>query len=471
MRPQLCRRITVPSLRPDITTAMIAAFCLLSSSVLLGQNTLDNAGLTAGSPASAAFSLRKLSSAYTGFAVQVLRSSDNATQDIGFTVSGDLDTAALKTFVGSNNATVSIWYDQSGNGRSLSQATVSHQPALVSSGVINRDNGHPAIRFTGQIATSNYQALFLGTAMTTVGHISVVHRFAAGGDAFMLGHSGAYNWHSNAPSTLISSTYASASVQTGSGWTNATAVAPTAMAWPATLTLTELQPATPAAGTAWDNIGTDRITAHNTTEGTYGELIVFPAALTTTARQAMEVNQTAYFAAASSLPVTWLSFTAKLQGKSTLLTWQTATEQNTRYFIIQHSTDGTRWNDIGTTAAAGNSTAIRRYQYTHASPVAGYNYYRLVQTDLDGQYSYSKVNIITASGKPEAFVVMINPVTTGEVKVLLSEGMIIRLYDTNGKELVRKQLAAGLQTINVSGLAKGSYLLSAHNTVQQIIVQ
>ncbi len=459
------------SLRPDIATAILAVFCLLSSSVLLAQNTLDNAGLTAGSPASAAFGLRKLSTAYTGYAVQVVRSSDNATQDIGFTVSGDLDTASLKAFVGSNNATVSIWYDQSGNGRSLSQANISHQPVLVSSGVINRDNGHPTIRFTGQIGTGNYQALFLATAMTTVGHLSVVYRFATGGDAFILGHSGSYDWHSNAPSTLISSTYASASVRTGSGWTNATAVAPTAMAWPATLTLTELQPATPAAGTVWDNIGTDRITAHNTTEGMYGELIVFPAALTTTERQAMEVNQTAYFADASSLPVTWLSFTAKLQGKSTLLTWQTATEQNTRNFIIQHSTDGSRWNDLGTIAAAGNSTAIRSYQYTHTSPVAGYNYYRLVQTDLDGQYSYSKVNIVSASGKQEAFVVMTNPVTTGEVKVLLREAMIIRLYDTNGKELARKQYAAGLQTINVSGLAKGTYLLWANDTVQRIIVQ
>ncbi|MBO9566864.1 MAG: T9SS type A sorting domain-containing protein [Niastella sp.] len=458
------------SFRPAIAIALLAAFSLLYSSVSLAQNTLNNAGLSAASPASGAYSLRKLSTAYAGSAVQVVRSSDNATQDIGFTVSGDLDTASLKTFVGANNATVSIWYDQSGNNRSLSQATIARQPVLVSSGVIIRDNGHPAIRFTGQIATSNYQALFLAAAMTTVGHLSVVHRFATGGDAFILGHSGAYNWHSDAPSSLISNMYASASVKTGSGWVNGTAVAPLSMGWPVSLTITELQPATPAAGTAWDNIGTDRFTAHNTTEGTYSELIAFPAALTTTERQALQSNQATYFASAS-LPVTWLSFTAKLQGKSTLLTWQTATEQNTRHFIIQHSTDGSRWNDLGTVAAAGNSTVIRSYQYTHTSPAAGYNYYRLVQTDLDGQYSYSKVNIVSASGKPEPFVVMTNPVTTGVVKVLLSEAMTIRLYDTNGKELARYQYAAGLHTINVSGLTKGAYLLQANNTVQRIIVQ
>jgi hypothetical protein len=50
-------------------------------------------------PAAAAYSLRKLRAAYTGSAVRVRRSSDNAEANIGFTASGDLDTAALRSFV------------------------------------------------------------------------------------------------------------------------------------------------------------------------------------------------------------------------------------------------------------------------------------------------------------------------------------------------------------------------------------
>jgi hypothetical protein len=56
------------------------------------------------------------------------------------------------------------------------------------------------------------------------------------------------------------------------------------------------------------------------------------------------------------------------------------------------------------------------------------------------------------------------------VKVLLQEAMSIRLYDTHGKELSRQQYAAGLQTINVSKLSKGVYVLQANNTAQRIIV-
>ena len=53
--------------------------------------------------AAAAYSLRKLRTAYSGSAIRVRRSSDNTEQDIGFTSNGDLDTSVLQTFVGYQN--------------------------------------------------------------------------------------------------------------------------------------------------------------------------------------------------------------------------------------------------------------------------------------------------------------------------------------------------------------------------------
>jgi len=61
--------------------------------------------------ASAAFSLRQLRAAYTGPAINVRRSSDNTAMDIGF-VNGNLDVATLQTFVGTDSAFVTTWYDQ-----------------------------------------------------------------------------------------------------------------------------------------------------------------------------------------------------------------------------------------------------------------------------------------------------------------------------------------------------------------------
>lgn len=79
----------------------------------------------------AAYSLRKLRSAYSGSAVRVRRSSDSTEQDIGFASDGEFDSAAFSAFVGGGTGYVKTWYDQSGNGRDATQTTAGRQPQLV----------------------------------------------------------------------------------------------------------------------------------------------------------------------------------------------------------------------------------------------------------------------------------------------------------------------------------------------------
>jgi len=91
-----------------------------------------------------AYSLRKLSSSYTGNCIRVRRSSDNTEQNIGFF--GDvLDTASLLSFVGANNGFVTIWYDQSGNGHNLTQLSSTSQPQIVNAGSVLTLNTKPYI--------------------------------------------------------------------------------------------------------------------------------------------------------------------------------------------------------------------------------------------------------------------------------------------------------------------------------------
>jgi hypothetical protein len=96
--------------------------------------------------AAAAYSLRKLRTAYTGSAIRVRRSSDNTEQDIGF-VSGNLDTVSLLAFCGAGNGFVTTWYDQSGNANNATQSTAANQPEIVSSGVVILQNSKPIIRY------------------------------------------------------------------------------------------------------------------------------------------------------------------------------------------------------------------------------------------------------------------------------------------------------------------------------------
>ena len=97
----------------------------------------------------AAYSLHKLRADYTGSAIRVRRSSDNAEANIGFTANGDLDTVALLAYCGPGSGFVTTWYDQSGNGLNATQTTAANQPKIVSNGAIATENGRPAPRFNG----------------------------------------------------------------------------------------------------------------------------------------------------------------------------------------------------------------------------------------------------------------------------------------------------------------------------------
>lgn len=101
-----------------------------------------------GTDITAAYSLRKLRTAYTGDAIRIRRFSDNTEQDIGFDANGDLDTAAITSFVGSNSAAVVTWYEQSGQASNwnLTQTNTARQPRITdASGNVFILNGKPAI--------------------------------------------------------------------------------------------------------------------------------------------------------------------------------------------------------------------------------------------------------------------------------------------------------------------------------------
>lgn len=114
-----------------------------------------------------AYSLRKLTKNYSGSAVRVRRSSDNTEQDIGF-VNNEIDTASLKTFVGSGDGFVVTLYNQVASNN-LGQSTQSNQPYIVESGVVVRENGRVGIKTssTRWLQSADYSALN-GTATASM---------------------------------------------------------------------------------------------------------------------------------------------------------------------------------------------------------------------------------------------------------------------------------------------------------------
>ena len=144
----------VPGIIADFTARVIAdggtvesEACLDVPLTFLTDNPIPSAYdylLDDYSGAAAAYSLRQLSSTYSGDAIRVRRLSDNTEQNIGF-VSNELDTASLETFCSGTDGFVAIWYDQSGNANNVIQGTASKQPKIVASGSTILDNGKPII--------------------------------------------------------------------------------------------------------------------------------------------------------------------------------------------------------------------------------------------------------------------------------------------------------------------------------------
>lgn len=99
--------------------------------------------------AAAAYSLRQLRTSYQGPAIRVQRSSDDATQDIGFLENGDLDVSFMQLFVGFDDGRIVTLYDQSINGLDIIQASTTLKPKIIIGGVLQTSNLLQSIFFDG----------------------------------------------------------------------------------------------------------------------------------------------------------------------------------------------------------------------------------------------------------------------------------------------------------------------------------
>ena len=144
----------------------------------------------------AAYSFRKLLSAYAGSAVK-LRRTTGGTLDIGFTAGGDFDTAAAATFCAATTCFLDTWYDQSGFSRNATQATAANQPAYIA----DFGGGLPCAEIT--TTTQRLDSPSITWASAIVSMSAVGSRTVGTGRCYFAGKTGSYfdappvanNWH------------------------------------------------------------------------------------------------------------------------------------------------------------------------------------------------------------------------------------------------------------------------------------
>ncbi len=95
------------------------------------------------------YSFRQLNSCrYSGNCVTVRRQSDSATSTFAF-INGFVDTAGIKSFIGSSDAYVKYFYDQTGHGDTMTQTIIASQPKIATAGALLYKGGHLCIQFDG----------------------------------------------------------------------------------------------------------------------------------------------------------------------------------------------------------------------------------------------------------------------------------------------------------------------------------
>jgi Secretion system C-terminal sorting domain len=173
-----------------------------------------------------------------------------------------------------------------------------------------------------------------------------------------------------------------------------------------------------------------------------------------------------------SLPIKLVSFTADLLSgvPEVQLAWSTSYEQNNHYFLVQRSADGQQFSTIDTVAATDSATGSA-YSYTDAHPLAGANYYRLDQVDLDGTGTYSPIRLVNLAAASAELQLSPNPADATvylEMGGDVSGSLQVRLLDVQGKALrnwvLQKTAGNWNQALDVSGLPAGSYFIQVLGT-------
>jgi hypothetical protein len=164
------------------------------------------------------------------------------------------------------------------------------------------------------------------------------------------------------------------------------------------------------------------------------------------------------------LSVELVSFKAKPVGKSAILTWETANEQSNSHFIVERSSDGKTFVELGQLKGSGTNSSSNLYTFTDEKPATGVNYYRLKDVDLSQIEHISRTVALTFSEK-ETLNIFPNPTNQSSVTVAYnteSKGeVLIEWIDVLGR--VRKQIRQNAElgenrlTIDISDLEKGIY--------------
>lgn len=175
------------------------------------------------------------------------------------------------------------------------------------------------------------------------------------------------------------------------------------------------------------------------------------------------------------LPIDLINFTASPTSKNTVkLNWQTATEINNDYFTIERSKNGNEWEEVTRINGAGNSSIHINYNKIDPQPYFNTSYYRLKQTDFNGQFTYSKIVPVNINSE-YTIAAYPNPVINyltirGNSNIPWKE---LKIYNSLGQDVTSQseisQITEEEIIINFNRLSKGIYTVITGTNKMKIL--
>jgi len=183
---------------------------------------------------------------------------------------------------------------------------------------------------------------------------------------------------------------------------------------------------------------------------------------------ALDIQCLDFIYAPASVPVEVIDFSGEAKEKSIALDWSTASETNNDFFLLEKRNRDGSYSMVAKVQGAGNSFKELAYQHIDHKPDVGTNYYRLSQTDFNGEQE--KIKEIAVDYFSEwAIDIRPNPLS-GDVLQVQSltdkKGALnIEIFDLTGKTVYQSEdkIAIGKQSsdLDLSDLPSGLYIFKA----------
>jgi len=176
--------------------------------------------------------------------------------------------------------------------------------------------------------------------------------------------------------------------------------------------------------------------------------------------------------AISPLPVELISFDAVKESEAVRISWSTASELNNDYFTVERSINTRNWEMVKQIDGAGNANSLLSYATIDETPYEGLSYYRLKQTDFNGQYTYS--NVIPVNFETTGTTNIYPNPTTDKVTMLGNGSELddIIIYNILGQNVTERVIVIKMNNntieIDLSKLNTGTYYIKTKTTANKV---